>query len=133
MLHIEFVILQSLFLTIVTGVCHRKNDAAIDISIDNNPRRMHRRVTVVVLCVCLLPRYYLICESKVRCYKVPYGLPKAWFVWISPKTLHSPVLASFADSKLLDFSRLTAGMPLRINRTLCIMRYIRSVYKYYLC
>ena len=28
------------------------------------------------------------------------------FVWISPKTLCSPVLASFADSKLLDVSRL---------------------------
>ena len=34
-LHIKFVVLQSLLLTMVTGVCHRKNDAAIDISIDN--------------------------------------------------------------------------------------------------
>ena len=34
-LHIEFVVLQSLLLTIVTGVCHRGNDTAIDIYIDN--------------------------------------------------------------------------------------------------
>ena len=35
-------------------------------------------------------------------------------MWISPKTLCSPVLVSFADSKLFGFSRL-AGMPLCIN------------------
>ena len=94
-----------------------------------NPRRMHRRVTVVVLCVCLsvtkLTVTYLICESKVQCYKVPYGVPNAWFVWISPKMLYSPILASFADSKLLDFSPASSSMTLRINRTLCVARYIQ--------
>ena len=49
---------------------------------------------------------YLVCESKVRRYKIPYGVPNACIVWISPKTLCSPVLASFADSKVLDFPKL---------------------------
>jgi hypothetical protein len=35
--------------------------------------------------------------------KVPYSV-SACIVWISLKTLGSPVLPSFADSKLLDFS-----------------------------
>ena len=48
-----------------------------------NPRRMRHRITVVVLCVCVclsvtkLTATYLVCESKVQCYKVPYGVPKA--------------------------------------------------------
>ena len=71
------------------------------------------RVTVAVLCVCLsvttLAATYLICESKLRCCKVPYGVPNTWFVWISQKTLCSPVLASFADSKVLDFSQLAVA------------------------
>ena len=45
-----------------------------------NPRHMRQRVTVVFLCVyvCVflsvtkLAAIYLIYESKVRCYKVPY-------------------------------------------------------------
>ena len=44
-----------------------------------NPRRMRRRVTVVVLCVILsvttLAATYLVCESNLRCYKVPYDVP----------------------------------------------------------
>ena len=48
-------------------------------------------------------------------------------MWISPKTLCLPVLASFADSKLLDFARASDSMTLRINRTLCVARYIRYV------
>ena len=47
---------------------------------------------------------------------------------ISPKTLRSPVLASFADSKLLDFSRASDSITSRINRMLCITRYIRYVH-----
>ena len=39
------------------------------------------RVTVVVLCVCLsvttLAATYLVYESKLLCYKVPYGVPNA--------------------------------------------------------
>ena len=59
----------------------------------------------VCLSVTTLAATYLICESNLRCCKVPYGVPNSWFVWISPKTLCSPVLASFADFKLLDFAR----------------------------
>ena len=54
----------------------------------------------------MLAATYLVCESNLRYCNIPYDIPNAWFVWISPKTLHSPVLASFADSKLLDFSKL---------------------------
>ena len=39
-------------------------------------------------------------------------------VWISPIPLSSPVLASFADSKLLD-------LTLCINRMLSVTRYIQ--------
>ena len=74
---------------------------------------MRCRVTVVV-CVCLsvteLTASYLVCKSKMRCYKVPYDIPNAGFVWISLRTLCSPVLVSFADSKLLDFSRASDSM-----------------------
>ena len=44
---------------------------------------MHRTVTVVFLCVCVclsvtkLAATYLVCESKVRRYKDPYGIPNA--------------------------------------------------------
>ena len=38
------------------------------------------RSVCVYVCVCLsvtmLTATYLICESKMRCYKVPYGLPE---------------------------------------------------------
>ena len=50
-----------------------------------------------------LATIYLVCESKLRCYKVPYGIPNACIVWISLKTLCSSVLALSADAKLLDF------------------------------
>ena len=46
---------------------------------------------------------------------------------ISPKTLCWPVLASFADSKLLDFARTSDSMTLCISRTLCVTCYIRYV------
>ena len=83
-----------------------------------NPRRMHRRVTVVVLCVCLSVRLsvnsvtasYFVCESQARCYMILYGVSNACIVWISLKTLCSPVLAAFADSKLLDFARASDSM-----------------------
>ena len=61
---------------------------------------------VVVLCVSVsvtkLAATYLVCESKVRFYKVPYGIPNA-------------LLASFANAKLLDFSPSDSSMTLRIN------------------
>ena len=96
---------------------------------------MRRRVTIVILCVCMcvclsvaeLTATYLVCESKMRCYKVPYGIPTTCFVWISPKMLCSPVLASFADSKLLDFSRASDRMTWHINRIFYVARYTRYV------
>ena len=48
-------------------------------------------------------------------------------MWISPKTLRLPDLASFADSKLLDLSRASNSISSRINRTLCVTCYIRYV------
>ena len=42
--------------------------------------------------------------------KVPYGIPNACIVWISLKTLCSPILASFADAKLLDFFPASGSM-----------------------
>ena len=32
---------------------------------------------------CTLAATYLVCESNLRCYMVPYDVPNAWFVWIS--------------------------------------------------
>jgi hypothetical protein len=40
---------------------------------------------------------YLICKSKVRYYKVPNGVPGFH------RFLYLPIVASFADTKLLDF------------------------------
>ena len=82
----------------------------------------------VCVCVCVCPSVtklvatYLICESTVWCYKVPYGIPNTLFVWISLKTLCLPVLASFADSKLPASGSIT----LRVNICrMCVARYIR--------
>ena len=83
-----------------------------------NPRRMRRRVTVVVLCVCLfvclsvnsLTATYLVCELQGRSYIIPYGVSNACNVWISLKMFYSPVLAAFANSKLLDFARASDSM-----------------------
>ena len=47
-----------------------------------NPRRMHRRVTVVILSVCYHAScYYLICESNFQCCKVPYRVLYGIFFW----------------------------------------------------
>ena len=40
---------------------------------------------------------YFVCESKVRFYEVPYGIPNTSIEWISLKTLRFPVLVSFAE------------------------------------
>ena len=81
------------------------------IAISINPRRMREgygscSVCVCVLSVCVsvclsvtvLATTYLVCKSKVRCYEVPYGVSNLCIVWISLKTLCSPVLMSFAYS-----------------------------------
>ena len=67
---------------------------------------------------------YLLCESKVWCLWCSKGIICVNF----SETLCSPVLASFADSKLLDFARASDSMTLHINRTLCVARYIRYVH-----
>ena len=83
------------------------------------------------LCICVsvtkLAATYLICESKVQLCKVLYGVPNACIVWISLKTLYFPVLMSFADAKLLNFFPASGSISLRINRTLCVARYIQYV------
>ena len=58
----------------------------------------------VYLSVTKLAATYPVCKPELRCYMVPYGVPNACIVWIPLKTLCSPVLVSFADCKLLDFS-----------------------------
>ena len=72
-----------------------------------NPRHMHRRVTVVVLCVCLS-----VCLSELsKCYihisfaslklGIIYGVSNACIVWILLKMLCSPVLVTFAQDRYL--------------------------------
>ena len=70
-----------------------------------NPRRIREGYGShsVCLSVTKLAAIYLVYKSKLQCYMIPYGIPNACIVWIPLKTLCSPVLASFADSKLLDF------------------------------
>ena len=58
----------------------------------------------VCLSVTKLAATYLVCKSKLWCYTIRYGIPNACIVWIPLKTLCLPVLASFADGKLLDVS-----------------------------
>ena len=69
---------------------------------------MRRRVTEVVLCVCIclsvttLATTYLVYTSKVQCCRVLYGVFKVFVVRLSLKTLRSKVLASFADHDCLS-------------------------------
>ena len=58
-------------------------------------------------------------------YKLPYGFPNAWLVWISPKTLCSPVLASFVDFD--SSSRASKSMTWHINRTYGIYACIHTI------
>ena len=55
------------------------------------------------------------------------SVPKAW---ISLKTLCSPVMVSFADSKLFDFCPASSSIILWlcISRTLCVVHYDYMVY-----
>ena len=66
-----------------------------------NPRRMHGGYgsRSVCLSVTALAATYLVCKSKVRCYKFPYGVSNLCILWISLKTHCSPVLASFAYNR----------------------------------
>ena len=74
-----------------------------------NPRHMREGYGSYSVCVCIcvsvttLTATYLVCESKMWFYKVPYGVPNVCIVYISLKMLCSPALASFADAKLLNF------------------------------
>jgi hypothetical protein len=62
---------------------------------------MRRKVTVVILSVCLsfTTKYatYLVYTWKTRCHRVLYGVFKVFVVWLSLKMLRSRVMASFAD------------------------------------
>ena len=74
----------------------------------------------VCLSVIKLAAICFICKSKVRYHKVPYGVLNTCIVWSSPTPLSSPLLASFAHSKLLDLSLRT-----KFNRTLSVACYIQ--------
>jgi hypothetical protein len=64
---------------------------------------MRRKVTVVVLCVCLSVTTksctYLVYTWETRCHRVLYGVFKVFVVWLSLKTLRSRVMASFAGHR----------------------------------
>ena len=77
---------------------------------------MYLRVTVVILCLCVsvclhvtkLAATYLVYESKCGIIRfLNCVTPNAWIVWI-PRCL--ALLGSFADSKLLDFSRASNSL-----------------------
>ena len=90
---------------------------------------MHRRVTVVVLCVCLsvtklaTTYMYLVCKSKVHLWRYKHMN----CVDFSKNTLFAS-FASFANSKLLDFSQASDSITLRINRMLYVAHYIRYIH-----
>ena len=73
----------------------------------------------VCLSVTKLAATYLVCKSKLRCYTILYGVPNACIVWISLKTLCLPVLTSFADGKLLDFSLSGTQRSINLYERLC--------------
>ena len=80
---------------------------------------MHLSLTVAVLCLCVsvclhvtkLAAAFLVYESKCGIIIIIRFLncvtPNAWIVWI-PRCL--ALLGSFADSKLLDFSRASDSL-----------------------
>ena len=78
-----------------------------------NPRRMRRRVTVVVMYTVItfnakLASTYLVYTSKIQCHRVLRGVFKVFTVCVSLKTLCSTVLVSFADfPRSLTSSRWT--------------------------
>ena len=82
----------------------------------------------VCLSVTKLAATYLICESKVQCYKAPYGVPNACIVWILLKWLSLSISASFADAKLLDFS--PSGTQLSIYTKSHVFRHTHTLYMY---
>ena len=82
------------------------------------PRHMRKGYSSSFRCVCVcvylslakLAATYLVCLSKVRWYKVPYGVPNTCILWISLKTLCLPVLVSFADSNMAHVILLHTGI-----------------------
>ena len=71
-----------------------------------------KRVTVVVLCIyyqasCYIYIHTMFASLKFGVIRFLMGVPNSCIVWISPKTLCSPVLAllNFADLSLLTFPR----------------------------
>ena len=84
-----------------------------------NPRRMRRRVTVVVLCVCVSvcqsvttkSAAYLVSTSQTKFYRVLYGVFNVFAVWLFLKTLCSRVIASFAGHRFLPRSLANFRRP----------------------
>ena len=72
-----------------------------------NPRRMREGYCSRSVCVSVCPSVNsvtatcLVCESQPRCCMIPYDVSKPCIVWISLKTLCSPVLATFAQDRYL--------------------------------
>ena len=85
-----------------------------------NPRRMREGYSSlsVYLSAMALAATYLICKSKVRCYKVPYGISN---LCILLKTLCSPLLASL---KPLPSTLSEKFLMDRTNNTGVFSRYI---------
>ena len=88
-----------------------------------NPRRMRRRVTVVVLCVCVSvclsvclsvttkSAAYLIFTPQTKFYRVLYGVFNVFTVWLFLKMLRSRVMASFAGHRFLPRSLANFRRP----------------------
>ena len=64
-----------------------------------NPRRMGEGYSSRSVClpVTTLAATYLVFKSQVKCHRVLHGVLNRRIVWILLKTLHSKVLARFAD------------------------------------
>ena len=77
----------------------------------------------VYLSVNSLAAIYRVCKSKLWCYTIPYGVPNAWNVWILLKTLCLPVLASFADGKLLTFPKAALNIPICMKGHVLVYTY----------
>ena len=82
-----------------------------------NPRRMRRRVTVVVLCVSLCLSVttksvaYLVFTSQTKFYRFFCGVFNIFTAWLSLKMLRSRGMASFAGHHFLPRSLANFWRP----------------------
>ena len=101
-----------------------------------NPWRMREgygshSVCTVCLCVSVaaLAATYLVYKSRVRCYKVLYGVSNVCIVWILLKTFRSPVLAfscCLHDEFLMDRMNSRDG-PLTALNGACASLHVKAV------